>query len=245
MAKSESNPWLDFLLRYRRWITVSVVVVVFVTMVVLRIAANHHQVRRSDFLQAATYFSQLKTDGGNHEEILAQLQAIMARHEELHARYDGELAQSLLSHNKSHVAEGYSYSIAERLGTRYDFAALFTKATFLISDGLYLDALRESIALKLALENEQREDLQTLYAYNLLRIAMLQQEAGTEEAELEAWQELRHNLPEQIDGDGKRDGYYHLVQNFRKGNVSLIDYINERIASLELIVPSNRMISRA
>jgi len=228
---SEERKFLSLLLKHRRWITASLLVVLFVTMVTLRIGASRHQSRCDDFLRAASYFSQLRTDGGNHDELLAQLQGIMARHDELHARYDGELAQSLLSHNRSHVAEGYAHSIAERIGQRYDFAAQFTKGTFLISEREYLEALRESIALKLALENEQREDLQTLYAYNLLRIAMLQQEAGTEEGELAAWEELRHNLPQDLEG-GARTGYYHLVQNFRKGNVSLIDYINERVDSL-------------
>jgi hypothetical protein len=235
MKEKKSNPeegkWSLLLLRYRRWITVGLALLAITTLFLVRYSSNRQRACRSDFLTASHYFSQIEVDGVNHDEALAQLQSIIARREELHAKYDGALAQNLLSHNKSHVAEGYAYSISSRVGDRCPMVAQFTKSTFLISEENYQDALKESISLKLALENEQREDLQTLYAYNLLRIAMLQQEAGTPEAELMAWQELLRQLPADLEEESE-GGYRDLVHNFRKGNISLIDYINERIESL-------------
>lgn len=221
--------WLSLAMRYRRAISISGLIVLVALVGGIRFASSRHQSRKADFLKAAAYYAQIEGDLRTHGEALAQLQTIMARHEELHAKYDGQLAQNLLSHNQSELAEGYSQAVVQRLGDRCDFGSQFTKGTFLISERRYLDALRESIALKLALENEQREDLQGLYLYNLLRIAMLQEEAGTKESELAAWGELRKNLQERAE----TTSYNQLLQNFRKGNVSLLDYIDERIASLD------------
>lgn len=218
-----------FLMRHRRSLSFGAVALALLLLFAVRYSSSMQSNNQEDYLNAARYFSQTCGEGIDREEALTQLQAIMARHQELHAKYDGDLAQSLLNHDKSCVAKGYAYSIMTRVGQEHPYANRFTEATFLIAEGSYQKALELARALKSELEErELTEKFETLYAYNLLRIAMLTQEIGSAQEEILAWDELYRKLPQSGAEDGERSAYRQLMQNFHRGSISLIDYIEAR-----------------
>jgi hypothetical protein len=224
--------WLGFLIRKRRSLSYGTAALILLLLFGLRYSSNLQSNHQEDYLNAARFFSQTCGEGSDREEALIQLQAIMARHQELHPKYDGALAQSLLNHHKPGVAKGYAYSIATRVRDESSYAKKFTDATFLIAEGTYQKALEESLQLKIDLEREglAEQKLETLYAYNLLRIAMLQQEVGSAKEEILAWDELHRHLPTRGAEDGERSAYRQLMENFHRGSITLTDYINARKA---------------
>ena len=71
-----------------------------------------------------------------------------------------------------------------------------------------------------------------LYAYNLLRIAMLEKAAGTPKGELSAWAEMKKNAGWHGTQPTSRtydpEAYLLLGQNFQNQETSLLDYIKYR-----------------
>lgn len=229
-SENNRSKWLGFLIRRRRALSYGTAALILLLLFGLRYSSAMQSNSQEDYLKAARYFSQTCGEGSDREEALTQLQAIMVRHQELHAKYDGALAQSLLNHDKSGVAKGYAYSIATRTNEECLHAKTFTDATFFISEGAYRKALETSLKLKADLEQQglAERKLETLYAYNLLRIAFLFQEVGSAEEEIAAWDELDRHLPKQGAEDGERSAYRQLADNFHRGSITLVDYINAR-----------------
>lgn len=125
------------------------------------------------------------------------------------------------------------------------YYVLFRKTSLLIGAGHYAQALMEAKQLKIDLD---KDDLfwshkssmlksgSILYAYNLMRIATLEHEAGSATGELEAWDELIAHAgweknPSQLKTYDP-EAYSLLSSNFHKGDVSLRDFIEERRAAL-------------
>jgi hypothetical protein len=111
----------------------------------------------------------------------------------------------------------------------------------MIAEGKLLEALAEAKGLKKRMEEdtafwESRSTVvrhgSLLYAYNLLRIAMLEKAAGSSDGELAAWKELKQNAgweavqftPRAYDPEA----YVLIQQNFQKQDVSLQDFIKHR-----------------
>jgi hypothetical protein len=175
------------------------------------------------------------------KDALPRLEKLMRKHPELHQKYDSVIAQKFLSSSQSGLAASYASSTLKRIGEFSPYYTKFALGSLMIAEGHLQEALDEAKNLKLQLEVDQsfwekRSQVvrhgSLLYAYNLLRIATLQKELGSMEEELAAWKELKQNAGwaenPLISQTYDPEAYLLIQQNFRKQDISLLDYINHR-----------------
>ena len=180
----------------------------------------------NDFFQAAQEYQLFDQQASTKEEVAAsneafqRLQKIVARHPELKAKYDALIAQTLLDKNEGKQAESFAKEAIQRTHKENEpFFTLFSETTLLIGVEKYEQALKQSIELKEKLTN-QTEPL--LYAFNLLRIAALQQALSLNADELNTWQEWKQFVK-------KNDLItQNLIHHFKDGNASINNYVQAR-----------------
>jgi tetratricopeptide (TPR) repeat protein len=198
------------------------------------ISHSNHQAE-NDYYRAETVFAQFQkeTFGGNEESAAAslkELEAIIERHPELKAKYEGQLAQDLLIAGKAVQAtplaeEVFKRTLADAIQLYQDYSV----ATLLISENQYEKALQQTQQLQQHLSQFVNEkSFENLFAYNFLRLAMLHQQLGHSEEELKVWETIESlpinlkNVLESTQG-----------QTFNQGKGSLADYINQRKKALK------------
>jgi hypothetical protein len=178
---------------------------------------------------------------GDRSEQFTKLQKIIRKHPELHAKYDGAIAQKLLSTSESGLATSYGKATLKRMGDFSPYYKEFSACSLMIADRKWAEALKNSKALKASMDSddgfwEKKSDLVRhgciLYGYNLLRIAMLEKTAGTPKGELEAWHELKVNAgwhgAEPTSRTYDPEAYLLIQGNFQNQEISLLDYIKYR-----------------
>lgn len=194
---------------------------------------------QSDYASANTAFVQW--DNAREDSDLQKLQVPISRHPELHAKFDAVIAQALLSQRLGEKAQGYAAATLKRIEGETPYHSRFAQTTLLIEKGDFAQALSEAKQLKQDLEKDtafwKSQDAlvrpgSLLYAFDLLRIAMLEQKAGTRQGELAAWSEFEKNAGwTEVPADSKRfdpEAYQFLKQNFHDQEISLVDYIQFR-----------------
>jgi hypothetical protein len=149
-----------------------------------RFISSSHQKAERDFFQA----EQSAIDLNNPEKLsqaVTTLVEITDRHPELQAKYDGLIAQALLNDQKPSEATPFADKTLLRVEhtTPIDFQD-YSKTTLLIADGQY------QTALQLAYQLKDRTINPTLYAFNAIRIALLERELGNQAEEKKAWSEV-------------------------------------------------------
>ncbi|MFT4551973.1 MAG: tetratricopeptide (TPR) repeat protein [Chlamydiales bacterium] len=235
----------DFFVRYSKAILYSIVAVMLVLLLVYRIVSSSHTNAERDYLSAEADYSRLYSSQDQGEEFLSNLQDILNRRVELHPKYDGLIAQALLKRGDLTLAKEFATLALKRVGQ--DFRAYYgdySENTLLIYEGKFEEALERAKTLKTALlkspqiystDEVEKYYGEALFAYNLLRIAMLEQEVGRPEAEREAWEELiRHagwdgtSLENSESKNVSSVAYQQIWSNFRENGITLLDYIKER-----------------
>lgn len=197
---------------------------------------------KSDYLQVQKAFHAWISKEGQDPKLLKNLERPLKSHPELEAKFGTHIAQRLLSVGEVGKAGGYANAALKRSHELTSpYYSRFSRNTLLISQGKYNEALEEAKRLKSELELDdafwERRDKfiksgTILYAYNLVRIAALEGQLGSKEGELQAWEELVRNA-------GWRDrpanlktydpeAYALLAQNFTQGDISLLDFIEQR-----------------
>ena len=179
------------------------------------------------------------------KDALPKIEKLMRRHPALHQKYDSVVAQKLLSSSQSGLATSYASATLKRIGEFSPYYTKFATGSLMIADGHLKEALEDAKNLKLQLEVDQsfwekRSQIvrhgSLLYAYNLIRIATLEKELGSAEGELAAWKELKQNAgwaQTHVTTKAYDPEAYNLIQkNFKKQDISLLDYINHREKAL-------------
>lgn len=139
-----------------------------------------------------------------------------------------EIAQTLLASGRSEEARSVAGLCVERLREDAPLHAAFAETSLLIEQGHYQRALEASVALKERMEPigakaQAIEVGSALYAWNLLRIASLQNRLGNEPGERSAWEDVRELLALPGLSVGRL-----LEANFGVGNFGLTDFIAHR-----------------
>jgi hypothetical protein len=195
-----------------------------------------------DYLAAEMAYSHWEGDKNEH---FVELQKLIRKHPELHAKYDGAIAQKLLSQSEKGLATSYGKATLKRMGDFSPYYKDFSACSLMIADQKLEEALQSAKALKTSMDSDDRfwEKKSSvvrhgciLYAYNLLRIAMLEKVAGTPKGELEAWALLKKNAGWQGAQPTSRtydpEAYLLIEQNFQNQEISLLDYIKYREEAL-------------
>lgn len=207
---------------------------------------------RSDYLKAEAAFSTWAAQEKHDLALFKQVNEPIERHPELAAKFGTLIAQRLLALGEAKLAQGFAQAALKRTKALLSpYHSLFSENTLLISEGRLQEALSSAHQLKAqmaddeALWKEEGQSFKTgraLYAYNLLRIASLEREAGSIEGEMTAWQEMMQSA-----GWTKERGisrrcdpaaFKALSENFQSGDVTLVDFIRQRMKDLNLLIPS-------
>lgn len=149
-----------------------------------RFISSSQQKAEKDFFQAEQSAIELNS-AETQAQAVTSLKEIMDRHPELHAKYDGLIAQALLTDNK--IDEAAPFADETLLRVEHETPSPFleySKTTLLIERGNYNEALQQAYQLKASALNP------TLYTFNAIRIALLERELGNKNEEKKAWDEI-------------------------------------------------------
>lgn len=200
-----------------------------------------------DYLQAANDFAVItkhaeSKDSPEYQEAFKNLNTMMNKQKELHAVYDGALAQILL--NRGEISDAKIYADATLVRTQQNHLEFYTnyaKTSLLISEKKFQEALDQAKLLQTKMfemlnTTTEKETLKTgseLFALNLLRIAVLQQKLGDKTGEYESLQQwlqyagLKNgNAP--LVKNLNTEAFKVLIQQLAIGTISLPDYIANR-----------------
>jgi tetratricopeptide (TPR) repeat protein len=174
-----------------------------------------------DYATAERTFNKLISSTDETQENLSELQAILLKYPEIQPKYDGALAQFLISRGDIEAASSYANRAIERTKAEgLPIYKSYTDTTLLIANNRYDEALQKARELHMRLVTEKTSP--TLQAINLLRIAMLQQILGQSEQEKITWKEwqiMAQTNPATIP----------VLDLMQQGKVSLGDYIQARV----------------
>lgn len=219
--------------------------------IILVYAFSSAQTNKSEqeYIQAANDFASFSRaydsqNSGLAAEALTRLNTVLSQHPELHATYDGAIAQILLNHGQTKEALPYAQSTLTRVkSNNLPFYTDYAQNTLLISQTNFKQALENTLALqqkmKEALINPSAERSfgDELFALNLLRIAMLQQEQGDKAAEFQTWQEWKQyaglNSNHTTNLKVNPQAFRAVIQQLATGSFSLPDYISYRESILK------------
>lgn len=201
-----------------------------------------------EYIQAANdfaYFTKSDTqDPALTQAALDRLKATMSKHPELHAVYDGAIAQTLLNRSQVEEAKPYAAATLKRVSSNdLPFYKDYAETSLLISQQDFKTALERTVALQqkmnevIAAQGADRSFGDELFALNLLRVAMLQQETGDKAAELKTWQEWKQyaglSTASSTTLKVNPQAFRIIIQDLAVGSISLPDYISYRESLLK------------
>lgn len=201
----------------------------------------------SDYFLAENYVQQLTQslrgdgDAENIPSNLEKLTAITNNYPELRSRYDGLIAQLLLTMGNEKESHIYATRTLERIqiDNAPEYAA-FSATTLKIGEKSYKQALDESKSLQKLLMEKNGNTLSghpanstaNLFVYNLLRIALLEKEAGTPQGEKTAWATWQ-TYATQTENPVFEEAFLTLNKHLKEGTFSLKQYIESRELALK------------
>lgn len=241
----DANSVVDWLAQNGKNVVYVLFGLIVLFVLVYRLSSSNTAKSEKDYLQASTDFSAFLRDNTTNDDTLTQdafkrLTALMSSHPELHAAYDGAIGQTLL--NRGQILEAKPFIVNTLKRTHADDLVLysnFSATTLLISEAQYQEALEKSQTLQQTMladlsqgAESERAFSEVLFAFNLLRIAMLHQQLGNGKEELLAWQQWKSYAG--FDKASKQQAIINpiafrmIIQQLATGSIALPDYIAYR-----------------
>lgn len=229
-----SHPAVEWLNANKQKIFWGFLSLLLLLVIAYRFIAHYDHQAENDYYRADAVFLQFQKEvsRGNKEQAAQHLQdlnAIIARHPELKAKYEGELVQDLIIAGDATQAVPLAEDIFQRTITdAIQFYQNYSQATLSISENQYQKALEQTIQLQETLNPFVNEKgFEYLFAYNMLRLAMLHQQLGHQKEELQTWEAI-----EQLPSNIKTVLENSQNQTYNRGNASFNNYINQRKKAL-------------
>lgn len=244
------HPLIQWLTRHRQTILYAFLAAVAVIVLAVRFVSNQASNAESAYLKADMDFARFQdpslavTEPAVRDEAFLNLQATMKRYPDLNAKYDGLIAESLIIDGKVDEAEQYAQRSFAR--TQHDdspFYIDFAKTSLLISKKSYetayqqAKALQEKMVEQASIANQNGVQLSfgpTLFALNLVRVAMLQQQLGDKEGELKAWEALQQftSVESMKTSPFENVELRSVLTLFNEGHATIWKYVENRIRIL-------------
>lgn len=233
----------EWFTHYGKIILYSLAGLVTVIILIFTWSSRQNSQNEQNYIQAASDFNFLVTandvqNSAPAQEALKRLQNAMQQHPELHAAYDGGLAQLLLNQSLPEEALPYATATLTRVkSNNLPFYTEYAETTLLISQQEYTQALKNALALQKKMEDAltlpaaERPFKEELFALNLLRIGILQQTAGDTEGEWSTWKTWKQYAG--LSGTTTAtaihpQAFRAVIQQLAIGSISLPDYIAHR-----------------
>lgn len=240
-ANWEEHPISQWLSTYGRYLLWAVLALVFVLILIYRLIGANTAREERDFIEANNVFQQFENAAPNSaaaHESLDKLSSLLQKTPELHAKYDGLIAQILINRGDVNAATNYANLALERTQSEdAPFYTNYSQTTLLIAQKNYQEALNRSLALNEKMQesevhHHQQPEMRgwgtVLFGYNLCRIALLQQILGLPDAEYKTWQEWK-----KFYNNNRHTSIEKMASAFTEGKVTLIDYIESRESLLK------------
>ncbi len=237
---------------YGKMVIYTLAALILLIVLLYRFSFGYQGRQELQFLAASNDFNTLinSNDPTTTSKALQRLSQSMQAHPELHASYDGAIAEILIKNGQIKEALPYATSALQRTeNTIAPFYTAFSAATLLIEQGLYKEALEKANALKTQMieghqhkvnteaEGQDKNFDSALFAMNLFRIGILSEQTHDATQELKTWHEWKQyagltdakELPIKIEPSG----FNLLSQQMAVGAFSLPDYIAYRESQLK------------
>ena len=218
----DDSPWIEWMSKNGKAVGYTILIFLAIFFLIFRFSTGKQGKAEKDYFNAANEYAAFQNTG--NPEVLAKLSAILDRRPELHAQYDGLIAQKLLNLGQISDASEYAQKSFKRISVdNLPLYQKFAATSLTISDKKYPEALEQALALKQSLKDQAADNY--LISFNLLRIAMLYEKLGQKPEELKAWNEFTSFLT---------DTSTPLVKPLTFGKLSLADYIEHRQKILKM-----------
>lgn len=246
----EEGQFVEWFSKNGKYLTYALLGLLALLIVFYRYGSSQAVQTEQSYIQAANDFAVFKAasnDSTKASEALKQLESLMKKHPELHAAYDGGIAQTLL--NRGLASDAKPYAEATLARTRIDdlpYYSDFGATTLLIASENYEEALDKSQAMQQQMSDiigktsttMERSFGDELFALNLFRIAMLQQQLGDKAGELNSWRLWKHYAGLEKDAATSvvkidTQVFRGIIQQLAVGSLSLPDYISYRENALK------------
>lgn len=231
------NSNIEWIVKNGRKVLLIILAVILTLILFYRMSSSTIARTEQDFNKAEKDYVAFKgnNDLAKRGQSLQNLKALLREYPELQTKYDGMIAQTLLDRGDITEAKPFAERGFARLKKNQLLNYLdFSKTTILISDSLYADALKKAKELKVVMAANANESSSenVLFAYNLLRIAMLERLVGTPAEELAAWQTFKDYTG--LGGaESESKAAKEVIAAFTEGKITLVSYIEMREAELK------------
>lgn len=243
----EENRFIQFLSQYGQVAILALLAGIVAVFLIYRIASIGKDEAEMDFWNAEKEFrifanpSDIDADPLVGTDALTKLNAIIDKHPELHAKYDSLIAQTLILRADAGDALPFANRALGRTEAENSPYYLdYAKTTLLIAETRYDDALKSAMsldqqmrdALKQGQAADQRKFGDALFAFNLLRIGVLQNKLGLQKEELKTWQEWKQ-FQQGSQFPSLAKAFQQQRSLLKEGQVSISDFIDQRISALQ------------
>lgn len=229
-VKKESQPEHskveNFLINHGKTALISIVVLIVIITSICYAIFKQKASSEQDYLAAQRYYQKFVAASASDEnQYLSDLQKIIDKHPELAPKYNALIAQNLLIYQQPQEAQKYLNEnkayISEEEQTPYHS---YAETSILMSENNNQEALTKAMQINDQLANNPNPQYyNSLFAFNLLRIALLNQVLDNKDAELQTWSTIKQYLSSE-----KETAFQQMKAVFSKNNVSLDDYIAQR-----------------
>lgn len=227
---------------YKRSLVLLIPFFLVMLLLIFKFSAYKTKAER-DFLAVKNAYLKWENSQELENDSFQMLRGLIKKHPELVAPYETLIIQKILALGAEKKARPFIENLAKRVSDSY--YTQFSKATLSIAEGDLDRALQEAFSLKEKMLSDKNfwEGQKTphfgsiLFAFNLLRIAILSQSLERGEDELIAWKELK-DYARWSGGSDKtlvnldREAFDILLQHFTDQNLSIKDYIKYREAKI-------------
>ncbi len=222
---------IRFLIQYAYTLLMGGLSLLLVCFIIGYFLSSRNKSFSSDLVVAKMDMKKVLEGKDLENESMSRIKAIVKRNKSLHSHYDVILAQHLLGEKNITEASPYIDQVWSRTNLKqFPFYHRFAKTSILIVDHKYQKALAEARHLGKDIEAVDGFDKaldygKTLYAYNLLRIALLEQALGEDLSEQKAWEDLVKYVAAKNKNTASET---NIFDDFKLGNLTLFDYIQEQ-----------------
>lgn len=225
---------IEWLSRYRKYLVWASLAFFLAILLTYRLINTQTLKAETDFFSAQIDFNrfQEQTLKAENQDVsfleFQKLDSLIQRHPELHAKYDGPIAQTFLITQQPELAQPFVDSLFKRTQKApVEMYQQYAQGSLLISEERYEEALANAKGLKVQMEQQAELPFkETLYVFNLIRLASLYQQLGQQQEEWQTWQTLQSYQKD-------LNALVSTYQLFRDEHFSLHKYIEERKKALD------------
>ena len=237
---------IDWLALHGKNIIYGLLITIAFLAIIYQVSNSFSTKPQQEYLQAASDFNYVTNINEQKDPILletslSRLKSLMNKYPELQTVYEGSLAQYYLNNQLIDEAKPYLTETLKRVQPdNLPMYSDFSSTSLLISEKNYTEALKRALALQETMKTAIAADTTAsdrsfgdeLFAFNLFRIALLQQEVHDKQGELQTWKEwkayakLEKNTTPLLNVNPQ--AFRLLTQQLAVGSISIPDYIAYR-----------------